>query len=155
MTDDFGVDAAEFERIGAQIKAAGRDLQKVTRKVIGTAAKSAMRDVVKDGSAAMPQRGGLAARLAQSKVAYYPTSDWAGLRVILGTRKRGQLGRINRGLLRHPVFAGRAGEDRKKWTWVPQTVPSGTYVDAINKHIGEIKDAQLTAMQVVLDKVGK
>ncbi len=153
MTEDFALNVTEFERVAGRLLEGGRELQKATRKVVGTAVKSTMRDVIKEGSAPMPRRGGLSERLATSKVAYYPTSDWMGLRVVLGNRRRGQLGRIDRGLLRHPVFAARSGEDRKTWKWVSQNVPAGTYTGALNHHIDDIKHAQLMAMQATVDKV--
>jgi adenylosuccinate synthase len=61
---------------------------------------------------------------------------------------------LNRGILRHPVFAG-SEIDRRDWKWVTQTASMrpGFFTDAVKEAAPEIRREMEDAIQIVADKI--
>jgi hypothetical protein len=142
------VDADDYGRFASAAKGAEKDVQKALRKALRDTAKPLGSAVVRTGSAQMPSRGGLRAKLAGGKV---------GLAISLGnnpkvTLKLGAkpgigLANLNRGTLRHPVYG--------RGKWVSQRVPAGTYDAAFEAGAPAVKRRVADAAQDVLDDIAR
>ena len=138
------VDAAEYKAFAQRLKAADRKLRNSTRKTLRDLARPIAEEVREKGTEPLPSRGGLRANLMTARISV--TVNNSGVSLLLGGRKHrggeGQLQQIDStGTLRHPVYA--RGADRKKWAWVPQSVPQGTYTSAFDAKRDEVA-AELT-----------
>lgn len=126
MTEGLRVTGAEdFDRLAAAMRAADKATKRRISARLRKIAKPLAEDVRREGADPMPQRGGLAARLAAASLSVRSSYASRGARVeiALRTRERYALARINEGELRHPVFGGKA--------WVEQSVPAGSWTEAI------------------------
>lgn len=128
MADDVRVLVDDYVRLRKTLRTIDPKIRRAYTKRIREAAGSIGRHVLEAGTASLPRRGGLAARLGQSPVS---TSLRAGgVDLWIGKRGKSQLGRINRlGLLRRPVWA-RSDRPRSDWAWVDQDVERGTLDEA-------------------------
>ncbi len=122
------VSAEDYQRLQAKLKDIDKKVARALRKRIREAAGPIGRLVLEQGASKMPKRGGLAAYLGASKVAVSMRST--GADVWLGNKKKSQVSLLNRGLLRHPVWA-RADRTRKQWGWSTQEVPAEAFTDAL------------------------
>jgi len=100
--------------------------------------------------ATLPQRGGLAGVVATSRF---------DVRIRYGGRSPGvqlvgtnaiQIRRLDRGLLRHPVYARGPRQD---WRWVRQRVPSGWFTNPTDDARPRIARAVGDALQAVAEQV--
>lgn len=124
------VDASEYMALAAKLKVAPKKLKRDFSKRLNAAARPAMREVVEEGAEQMPHRGGLSALVASQGTVTLSRAGW-GISAIL-SNKRTQLGRLNAGKLRHPLF----GNTKH---WYGQTVPEGAFTDAFTKREDEIQ----------------
>ena len=120
------------------------------RKRLREAGKPLAEAVAEDGPEGLPSGGGLADWLRSSaKPSLSMTATRLAVKLTGGTGSRtgrtSDLGAINRGRLRHPVFA-RPG---RRAGWANQGVTAGTYDKAIEKHA----DEALPEIEKVLDDV--
>lgn len=168
-----GVDASDCARLSAKLKGADRVIKRHVVGAIKASAQDSGETVIKDGSASMPSRGGLRDYLQSGgKVGIRLRSDGAFL--TLTNRQGIQLAPLDKGDLRHPVFAGprmSAASARKMASdlqaqsggkfkygvgraasrirnagrvWVSQSVPAGTYTKA--------EEAQLSALKPKIER---
>jgi len=121
-----------------------RQLTRELNKTLRVAAKD-LPDQAKDAARQeLPQRGGLAARVA---------SRPAGLQVLSG-RNAGVRVRFkgvdavssNRGRLRHPVFGNRE-------VWVNQAIKPGWFTDRMRHEAPKVRPDLLRAMERIAEKV--
>lgn len=72
-----------------------------------------------------------------------------------GRLHRRQVQTLNRGIIRHPVFARSDLLPRQDWTWVTQTggMKPGFFDDAIREHVPQIRDDIQAAIRRVRDKL--
>lgn len=145
----------DFDRIANELRAAAdRKLQRRVAYAIAKIARPIGREVLEEGASEMPQRGGLADRVAASKVG---VSSWfRGQTSFIAIRFRNsiRLKGLNRGYLRHPVFADSA-ETRDEWTWVSQSVPGQAFTKALQKRQTAVRGAAVAAAQDVLHDVAR
>ena len=146
------VDADDFGRFARATRDADKSVQKAIRKGFRDAAKPLGEDVVREGSVGMPARGGLRARLSAGKIGISATfGKNPKVTVKLGTRAGYQLSSLDRGILRHPVFA-QQGQKRR---WTAQRVPSSTYSEAFQKGAPKVREHVLRETRRVLDEIAR
>lgn len=138
----------ELQQVADALKAAGdSDLQRATSAALRGEAKPLGALVLGRGAMRMPQRGGLAARVAgmgSVGVSSALRGQVASVSVIL--RNKGvDLKSLDAGVLRHKVF-GHA-------VWVRQSVPSGAFREAFEAEAAEVRTRAVKAAQGVLDDV--
>ena len=113
--------ARGYAAAAAKLKAAEPKVRRAAQKRVRDAARPIGQAVLIQGAKPMPKRGGLAIYLmAAGNTTTAISKDGVALRL---SRKGVDLGKINAGQLRHPVY-GRPG------TWVGQSVPAETYDEA-------------------------
>lgn len=181
MADGVRINAEDYERFFNKTKGLSGKVRTRVRKQVRDSGRKHGREIVEGGAEKMPRRGGLQADiLAKGK---NPTVSLTstGARLVLGKKKGPQLGRMNEGQLRHPVFyvwwkkgpgrdAGRARRalhavglskailsipgDRKTWKWVAQGVAKGAWTEAAEKFLPEIRDEVAHEIDNVLKELG-
>lgn len=143
--------ADDLNQLGAALKEAGdRDLTKQLRKEFREIGRPIGRKVLIKGAEEMPQRNGFAARVVeQGRVGIGASLGGriTSVRIIL-KNKGVDLRRVDRGILRHPVWGNREN-------WVAQQVPEGAFTRAFNSEAKEARKAALTAAQATLKTVSR
>ena len=145
------VDTDEYKAFAQRLKAADRKVASGLRRRIRDASKPLAEAVAKDGPEGLPESGGLADWLRQAKPSLSMTQTRVAIKLtgLKGSRtqKTSDLNAINRGRLRHPVYA----QPGRKAGWANQPVQAGTYDAAIDTHGAEA----LEDIARVLDDVMK
>ena len=141
-----GEGADQLRVVAQRLKAAGGGggLRRDLLRGIKTAANPVLDDVRASASAELPKAGGLAERVAGSK---FTVQVRTGAKTA-GVRIRGQsgwnIGRMNRGILRHPVFGNRD-------VWVEQSITPGWFDHPIQARAEPIR----LAVVAVIDDVAR
>jgi len=133
MAASVGSDSREIRELARRLKSAGRgDLRKDVLRGIRESNKPTIRKIRANALATLPSSGGLAAKVAASKISTRSrmTGNSAGV-IIRGTDKRINLNRLNDGNLRHPVFGNRRN-------WAEQSVQAGWFDDPIKGDLPQI-----------------
>lgn len=142
------VDAEDFGRVAAAMKTADADLKKAIRKALRESAKPLGVSVVRAGSAGMPARGGLRAKLQGGKVGMlFSAGNDPKVTLKLGAKPGIGLATINRGIVRHPVYG--------RGKWVSQEVQAGTYDEAFQQGAPKVRRQVLNATTEVLDDIAR
>ena len=146
----LNVDTSDYKAFAVKLKGAERTVKNSLRKRLRDAGKPLAEAVAEDGPEGLPSSGGLADWLRSSaKPSLSMTATRLAVKLTGGTGSRtgrtSDLGAINRGRLRHPVYA-RPG---RRAGWANQGVTAGTYDKAIEKHA----DEALPEIEKVLDDV--
>jgi hypothetical protein len=123
------VDASEYKAAAGKLRAAPAKLRRDFSRRLSAAARPVLRDVLREGAEALPSRGGLRAHIVSSGQVSVSRAG-LGIRGLL-LNKRVALGRINAGVLRHPLF-GRP-------PWFSQSVPAGTFDAAFDRRAEELR----------------
>lgn len=139
--------AGNFLQVSKALKAAGEtELRKELHKGVKKAARPLIPKARAAAKTQLPQRGGLAKRVAGSpmRTQVRTGTNKYGVRLVVGKNGSGARD-ANRGRIRHPVFGNR---DR----WVDQRVPSGWFDDTMRAAAPAIrKDVQAAIDKVVND----
>jgi hypothetical protein len=154
---------ANFEEVAE----AYRDGDKVLRRHVGAAlrgiAKPLGKRVLSRGAAKLPRRGGLADRVADGgKVGVSANLTGRTPQVLLRLQDKAgyQLAAMNRGQLRHPVFArgakfGDGARGRKAWTWVSQTIPPNAFTEEFEAELPKVRSELIDASQQALGEIAR
>jgi len=150
VADNFRIEGAEkFLRLSKALKAAGKtELRKELNKSLKDAVKPLIPKVKDAARAKLPQRGGLARKVAASSVRPQVRTGQAtaGVRLVVGKRRGSAAASTNRGVVRHPVFG--------RNTWVEQQVTPGWFDATLEAEApGETKQAIEQALETMFDKV--
>lgn len=147
------VDSTALQQFARAIKGADKDLRRAFSKAIREAAKPLGAQVLREGSASMPARGGLRARLLAGKVSIRSSLTGSNPKVMitLANREKDALGALDQGSMRHPVFA-RGGRPRR---WTSQRVPSGTYAASFERNAPDVRGEVQKAVQSALDDIAR
>lgn len=136
------VDVAEYKAFAAKLKQSDKKVAAAIRKQVRDAGKPLIDGVIADGPEGLPKRGGLGEWLRQSKGSLSMTQTRMTIKLQRGGSH--DLAAINRGRLRHPVHGNRR-------LWVNQSVATGTYDAAIDRHsrtsLDQIEQALGDAME--------
>lgn len=139
------VDASDYQRMAAKLKAADKTLKRHVTAGIRAVAKPAGEAVIREGSEAMPSRGGLRAYLqGGGRVSLRMRGE--GAELALGNRQGIKLGPLDRGELRHPVFGRKV--------WVGQRVPDDTYTKVIEAQLETLRPRMEQAVEDALKEMG-
>lgn len=125
------VDVSDYQRFAAKLKGADKAVQRAIRKRLRAAGKPLGEHVRDEGSESMPSRGGLRSRLQGAPVTVALRAT--GVDIWVGNRRKSQFARLDRGVLRHPVYGNRK-------TWVTQDVPDEAYSRAWESLAPEVRD---------------
>ena len=134
------VDTSDYKAFTAKLKGAEKSVARNLRKRLREAGTPLADGLVQDGPEGLPSGGGLADWLRQSKGAISMTQTKLQIRLARGGKH--DLNAINRGQLRHPLYGNRR-------VWVVQSVASGTYDKAFEKHA----EQALPEVERVLDDI--
>lgn len=155
MTDNFRVEGAEkFLRLSKLLKGTG---QGVLRKDLNKSLKDAVKPLipkVKDAARTqLPQRGGLAKKVASAPIRPQVRTGQttAGIRLVVGKRRGSAAASTNRGVVRHPVFG--------RNVWVEQHVKPGWFDETLEREAPKethkaIEDALETMLNRIASEAG-
>lgn len=150
MAENFRIEGAErFLRLSKALKAAGQtELRKELNKSLKDAVKPLIPKVKDAARTKLPQRGGLAKKVASAPVRPQVRTGQAtaGVRLVVGKRRGSAAASANRGVVRHPVF----GRNQ----WVEQRVEPGWFDATLEAEApGETKRAIEQALEAMAEKV--
>lgn len=146
MPDGLKINADDYAAFFAKTNGLDRKLKLRVRRRIRESARKIAPKVIAEGAEPLPSGGGLNANVAAKGRNPTVRQNAAGALVVLGRKKGPQIGRMNAGQLRHPVFGTRK--------WVEQTIPAGTWTKAIKDHEPEIQTAVRKEMLAILKELG-
>jgi hypothetical protein len=148
VAGDFVVTGAEdLVVLARRLKAvAAGELRKELLRGIREGNKSTIADIKSNALGILPNRGGLAQLVAQSRIATRTrsTGKQAGIRIVAENTNR--LGGINKGRVKHPVFGNRGH-------WASQQVRPGWFTDPIEKNAPAIRAGVERVMRDVAAKI--
>lgn len=183
MADGLQVNAADYEKFYKETAQMSGRLRTRVRKRVRDSGKKYGREIVEQGAENLPSGGGLADAVAAKGRNPTVALTSTGARLVLGKKKGPQIGRMDEGNLRHPVFyvwwkkgPGRNAsalqklghkvglskaifsdpKDRKTWKWVAQDIPKakGSWTKAAEKYLPEIRDDVAREINEVLKELG-
>ena len=118
--------AEQFAVLARRLKDLGdKELSKEFSKSITLATRPLIRGIRQSARDTLPRKGGLAARVAKTPIRTLrreSVSRTAGVRIV--GKDPYNIANIDKGRLRHPVFAD-PSKPRNQWTWVNQKVKPG------------------------------
>lgn len=140
--DDLAVMAKVLRELG------DKELRSELYRGLNRAMKKPKADVRKSATDVLPRRGGLNTRIAKSKLATKRRTGTrtAGIRLV-GTSGY-DIGAVNRGRLRHPVYGNRH-------IWVTQTVTPGWWSKPLEASAPQIRKELVEVMDDLAHKVAK
>lgn len=143
MNDDLvigGPGAQQLEVLAKRLKATGdRELRKELLRAFREGTKGTKPEVTRSLASRLPQRGGLAARMATSRVSTKTKLSGRTVGVRIEARSPHDIRGMNAGRLRHKVF----GRNQ----WVDQTIEPGVFTEPIEHDAPEIRDALQRVMR--------
>lgn len=145
MADGVSVRADDYQQFYRLTKAADSKVRNAARKRIRESAKKYGPEIVAEGSEVMPHRGGLDAYVASKGRNPTVSQTATGARLVLGKKAGPQIGRLNDGNLRHLTFG------RKPWK--PQAVTAGSWTEAAEKRLPQIRDAVAKELDATLKEL--
>lgn len=138
-----------YRKASVAINEAGGEIRTEATKALRDIAKPYGKYVLLVGAQGLPRAGGLQYKVASAGVS---SSTSSTLRATVTIGPKNALARLDRGILRHPVFA-RPDKTRKDWTWVNQTVHPRLFSRPFEDGVPQIRTAMITALNQVLRKV--
>lgn len=146
---DYEVRGAEdFIRLSKALKHAGRtEMRKELNAGLKRAAKPLIAKTRAEARQRLPQRGGLAERVAKApqRVQVRTGARTAGVRIVVAGSAKGPRN-ANRGFIRHPVFGNRE-------VWVEQKVPAGWFDDPLKASAPEVRNDLEKVLESIADQV--
>jgi hypothetical protein len=119
--------ADQFTALSRRLKqAANKDLNRELTRALNRSVLPLKRALPESARATLPRRGGLADRVAASKIGLRRSDNAKGNGIRLVARNQYQLGQMDRGIVRHPVFK-RKGEERRRTVWMAQRITPGWF----------------------------
>lgn len=147
MADGLRINAEEYVAFAAKLKTMEPKIRNGVRKRIRESAKAFGPEIVREGAEPLPDRGGVEAAVVAKGRAPTVAQTSTGVRLVLGKKKGPQIGRMNEGNLRHPVFGQRKA-------WVNQPVPAGSWTAAADARLPELREAVRKEMESILKELG-
>jgi hypothetical protein len=145
--------AEQLARLSRQLKEAGdKGLQRELTKAISQAVKPLKSELPASARSHLPRRGGLAERVAASKVGFSRRTkgNTVGLRV--QAKNAYHLAQMDKGHVRHPVFK-RKEERNRSAVRVTQKVDPGWFTDPTEAAAPRIRREVQQAMDTVAKKI--
>jgi hypothetical protein len=147
----------ELDKVAAALKAAGeKDLQKAVSAAMRKVARPAGLRVLEVGAQGLPRRGGLAAYVARTgRINVSNSLAGTTASVTIALKNKGvRFAAMNRGVLRHPVFA-RPDTSRSEQTWRQQSIPAGLFTRVFDEQAPLLRTEVLKAANDVLTDVAR
>lgn len=137
----------DLARVARALKDAGdKDLRRELLRGINRALKPAKQAVKDAARSQLPQRGGLAAEVAASRISSSTRTSGRSPGVRVTGKKSGRdLRSIDRGRLRHPTF-GRA-------PWVNQAVKPGFFSETLTEQAPRVRREVVDVLEDVAQKI--
>lgn len=147
MTEVRITGAEEFARLSVRLKAADKEINREFSSALTRATKPVKADAKKSALAILPKSGGLAARVASSRLSVRRSTGGKsiGIRITAGSGKQ-QLDRIDKGVVKHPVFGNRKA-------WVSQSVAPGWFTRPMLNSATHVRREMSKAMDDVARKL--
>lgn len=144
---------ADLHKLGEAYKGGDRVLQKRLRTGLQSAAKPLADTVLRQGSAGLPQRGGLRARIAGSRAAVTASlsARTPSVSIRLANAQKDSLSGLDQGLLRHPVFQRADGGG----VWVAQRVRPHQFSEAFKRNAPSVRDRVSAEVAKALDEIAR
>lgn len=143
-----GPGAQQLEELARRLKATGdRELRKELLRGIREGTKGTKPDITRSLSTRLPQRGGLAARMATSRITTKTKLAGSIVGVRLEASAPHDIRSMNAGRLRHKIF----GRDQ----WADQTIEPGVFDDPIKDDAPQIRSAVERVMADVARRIGR
>ncbi len=143
------VDVSDYVELIKRIRGLGdKKLQRRLNAKLRRATGPMGRRIIEAGARKMPRHGGLAHLVfmnGRASTSLLP----GGVRLNLRNRSA-SLSALNRGILRHPVFA-RTDKTRDEWKWISQDVPAEAFSDAL----ADMSDEASAALKIAMDEVAR
>lgn len=141
-----GPGADQLETLAKRLKATGdRELRKELLRGIREGTKGTKPDITRSLSTRLPRRGGLAARMATSRISTKTRLSGRNVGVRIEARAPHDIRGMNAGRLRHKVF----GREQ----WVAQDIEPGAFTDPIEQDAPQIRDAVQRVMRDVANRI--
>jgi hypothetical protein len=143
---------AAFRQAAKALNEAGdKTLRKEVYGAFRRAVKPLGESVIAVGSAQLPRRGGLAARVAASKVGQSNATTGKNPAVSMSIRSREgyNLKAMDAGILRHPVFA----QPGQKRVWAQQSIRALAFTTPFEAGAPAVRDEVMKALQAVADDI--
>lgn len=140
--------ADQFKRVARALREAGdKELRAELYKAINRRVKPLSQDAKRNAAASLPQSGGLAARVARTRItARRRTGRNPGLSLVAQRNAVKDPRRIDRGMVRHPVF-GRGS--------VLQRVEPGWFSEPMLRGAPRVRRELVLALTVVERKLSR
>lgn len=138
--------AEQFQVLAKALRQVGdKELRRELYAGINRATKPLRGRIKESAAEKLPHRGGLAKIIAGSKFSTRSSSGRnPGIRIM--GRSKHNVGQMDRGRVRHPVFGN-------KQKWVLQSVPEGWFTEPIKQAAPQIRDELAQSMQDVAEKL--
>ena len=146
--------AEQFAVLARRLKELGdKELSREFSRSISTATRPLIRGIRQSARDTLPRAGGLADRVAKTPIRTQRSSSSkrAGVRIV--GRDPYNIAKLDKGRLRHPVFAD-PSKPRNQWTWVNQKVKPGwwtTPTELAGKSVQVQVEKAMAAMKRKLD----
>lgn len=148
--DHLEVRAEDFRAAARTLTAAGdKDLKREVTRALRDVVRPFAQQIVAEGAAVLPRRGGLAGRVAAARIGQTTAMGGANPRVSvnLSTREGYDLRRMDEGTVWHKVW-GRP-------PWIRQSVPAGGFSEAFSRGAPEVAEQVVSALEAVTRKIGR
>lgn len=142
---EFEVQSADYKRAAKALKGADRTIRLEFTRALRGIAKPYATTVLAAGAARLPKRGGLAARVAASRIGVQSST----LRATASFKSdRGyDLRAMNRGRLRHPTYGHEP--------WVTQDIEPGIFTQPFEAGAPAVRRQMLAAAADALNKIAE
>ena len=144
--------ADKLARLGQAIKDAG---DKELKRELAAAARRSTKPLTlaaRAGASRLPQRGGLAARVASAKFSTRTRTVGKGAGVRIVGRHAYNLRRMDRGVVRHPVYAD-GSKPRADWAWVSQPIEAGWFTEAEEAAVPAVRVELVRAVENLIRRL--
>lgn len=153
--------AEKLAQVSRALRQSGdKQLKKDLTRALREAAKPMVADARQAAKERLPHRGGLADRVARSRITVRVRTSGrqVGVRIVAnGPKDQGgvpvNIRALNAGKFRHPVYA--RGADREKWAWVEQDIRPGWFDEPLTRRGPRVRGALVIAIDDFTRKLGK
>lgn len=138
--------AEEFGRLSARLKDADKSIQREFSASLTRATKPMKAGAKKSALATLPSSGGLAARVASSRLSVRRSTRGKsiGVKIVAGSASS-QLEQIDKGRVKHKTFG--------RLPWVSQSVASGWFTRPMLNSASDVRRELVKAMEDVARKL--
>jgi hypothetical protein len=141
--------AQDFARLSARLREVGdKGLRRELYKGLNAAAKPAKAAIKPNIRARLPHRGGAGDFVASTLRVTQSNRGGQNPRVVIWSKSNHNIGAINRGTLRHPVFGNKSA-------WASTSVEPDTFTEPIEAQAPQIRQEMEKVIRDVAAKIGR